>query len=477
MSLSPTSLVGQRAELTVASPGRRARQSSYFRRHWMAAAALLIVSALHAAPALAQGFIVVGNASVTEGNAGTRILSFPFNFQGGVSPANTVTGKLSVISLTGSSFNPATTGASCSAGVDFIGFNAVAFSVPPNTLNGSLMINVTICGDAVIEPNEHVAATVTEVVGAACTELCAAIGVILNDDGQPGITINNISTSEPIFATRTTAFTVSLSHASTLPVSVNFATRSGSASTKDFAAAAGVLQIPAGADFGTLSVTIKSDTLREIDETFFVDLSSPVNATISDGIGQATIRDTGLIIGNFNLSPSDVRTTAGDTVTYLLDWIVPDNLVWRNLKTLDLRLSHKGRTALWVRWDEASNEFSLCSQVKADGQRDDDNDDNDDDEGRNAKDASDAQRPVACAAGALPGSGMILASKYAIVNLRDVAVVGSGPTGSRVSLTLPLQLLRKASSRTYDVELAAADDLGNVDNFVRAGSLKLESSK
>ena len=41
----------------------------------------------------------------------------------------------------------------------------------------------------------------------------------------------------------------------------------------------------------TITVPVNGDVLDEADETFFVNLSSPVNATIADGQGVGTITD------------------------------------------------------------------------------------------------------------------------------------------------------------------------------------------
>jgi hypothetical protein len=39
----------------------------------------------------------------------------------------------------------------------------------------------------------------------------------------------------------------------------------------------------------TITVLVKGDTASEVDETFFVNLSAPVNATIATGKGTGTI--------------------------------------------------------------------------------------------------------------------------------------------------------------------------------------------
>ena len=49
--------------------------------------------------------------------------------------------------------------------------------------------------------------------------------------------------------------------------------------------------IPAGAVDAPLRITVFGDTVQEPDETFFVDLSEPVNAALGESRGVGTILD------------------------------------------------------------------------------------------------------------------------------------------------------------------------------------------
>lgn len=64
-----------------------------------------------------------------------------------------------------------------------------------------------------------------------------------------------------------------------------------SASCTTSSGVAGTLTIPALAPAGTIGVTVRCDSVVEPDETFFVDLSNPVNATLVDGRGQVLLVD------------------------------------------------------------------------------------------------------------------------------------------------------------------------------------------
>ena len=75
-------------------------------------------------------------------------------------------------------------------------------------------------------------------------------------------------------------------------MSVNYATANDSAiAPGDFAAATGTLNFAAGVTTQTVTVLVNGDLLDELNETFFVDLSSPSNATLGDGQGLGTITD------------------------------------------------------------------------------------------------------------------------------------------------------------------------------------------
>ena len=456
-------------------------------RRWAVAASLASVAAL--LPGLAQAQVpptlFIDDASVFEGNTGTRILRLPVRFVG--PQPNAVTGTVSVIGLSGASFNPATGGAACAAGIDFVQFTNVPFTIPPNTPNGTLSVNITICGDAAIEPNEQLFVSFSNVFGAQCFEgTCNALAALLNDDGPPAMSINNISVSEPVVrgAGRTASLTVSLAHPTAQAVSVTFTTRNGTALAAcigctpavifgDYNGKSGTLTIAANALSGTIDVTVLGDQIQENSQNFFVDLSAPVNATIADAAGQVTILDTTLSIGGFELSPDNATVQVEEQLAYSVHWTVPDNLVWRNLKSIDLRLRGGHGTALWVRWDESSNRFSLCQAPASAGKgrgADDDSDDDDDDQ---PVPAQRVKAQAVCAPGELPGSSAVLSTALARLHLADSTVTGSGPTGQAVTLKLVVSLLGKSAGHTYKLELAAADDFGNEDSFVRASKLSV----
>jgi hypothetical protein len=101
------------------------------------------------------------------------------------------------------------------------------------------------------------------------------------------ISINDVRINE---TASNATFTVTLSAASIGSITVNYSTTNGTATAgSDYTATTGTLTIPAGSTTGTINVPIINDTLVEPNETFTVNLATPVNATILDGQGIGTI--------------------------------------------------------------------------------------------------------------------------------------------------------------------------------------------
>ena len=158
----------------------------------------------------------------------------------------------------------------------------------------SVPLSIPVIGDTVLESNENFFVNLSNAVNASLAEN-QGVGTILNDDSTPGISMS-IGDAKVIEnscgGTPKTAFTVALSSASSQNVFVNYVTSNGTAfSSSDYIAASGTLTIPPGKTTGTINILARSDLIIEPDETFFVTLSSPVNAIIADGSAQAIIKD------------------------------------------------------------------------------------------------------------------------------------------------------------------------------------------
>ena len=91
------------------------------------------------------------------------------------------------------------------------------------------------------------------------------------------------------------AFTVSLDSASSTKVTVNYSTSDGTAlAGGDYVVASGTITFSPGQTSRTILVQTIDDTVSELTESFFVNLSNPVGATIADRAGTGTILDNDL---------------------------------------------------------------------------------------------------------------------------------------------------------------------------------------
>ena len=114
--------------------------------------------------------------------------------------------------------------------------------------------------------------------------------------GGPTLAIDDLTITEGNSGTSVATFNVLLSPASSQTVTVNYGTANNTASAgTDYVAAGGTLTFTPGQQSQPVSVTINGDTTAEPNETFNVNLSSAVNATIGDDQGVGTItNDDGL---------------------------------------------------------------------------------------------------------------------------------------------------------------------------------------
>jgi hypothetical protein len=132
--------------------------------------------------------------------------------------------------------------------------------------------------------------------------------------GEPSISINDVSIGEGDSGTKLANFTVTLSSASDLTVTVNFATANGTANSSDYQSTSGTVTFNPTQTSQTISVTLNADTAFEPDDTYFVNLSSAGNASIADNQGLGTIVNDDAQGGIFSFSQSTYSVGESDGV-------------------------------------------------------------------------------------------------------------------------------------------------------------------
>jgi len=143
---------------------------------------------------------------------------------------------------------------------------------------------------------------------------------ILDDDPPPSLWIDSVGVAEGEEGTSVATFTLSLSAPSGRVVGVTAATADGTATAgTDYAPRVWTVAIPPGEVGATLAVGIHGDRVWEEDETFFVNLSAPMNALLGGAQGVGTIQNDdapGFSVANLGVvEPVSGTRTAAFTVT------------------------------------------------------------------------------------------------------------------------------------------------------------------
>jgi predicted outer membrane repeat protein len=228
--------------------------------------------------------------SLIEGNSGTKPVTFTVTRSGGTGVASTVNYAIAGSAIDGADYNIINAAGATTA------MGTIAFAANETTKT----IAVDVLGDTAVEPDETITVTLSNPNLTAAPESSTittntATATIANDD-SPSISIDDVVVTEGNTGTASANFTVSLSAASSLPVTVNYATSDGTANTadSDYAAATGSLTFNAGDTTKTITVAVNGDSKFETDETFNVNLSTAVNATITKATGIGAIANDDL---------------------------------------------------------------------------------------------------------------------------------------------------------------------------------------
>jgi uncharacterized delta-60 repeat protein len=116
----------------------------------------------------------------------------------------------------------------------------------------------------------------------------SALG-LMRVQGQT-VSVDDVTVRVPPRGDTTARFTVSLATSSLETVTVKYATTDGSAvAGTDYDATSGTLTFSPGETAKPVEVTVKGSGAVEPDQSFFLTLSDPTNASILDGTGAATL--------------------------------------------------------------------------------------------------------------------------------------------------------------------------------------------
>ena len=245
-----------------------------------------------AAPSLS-----VSDASVTEGDSGTKTATFTLSLSHASVQTVTVTAD--------------TADGTATAGSDYVAVVGQLVTFNPGDLTKT--VSVTINGDTTFEGNETFFLNLSNATNAPILD-AQGLATITNDDLAPTITIDDVTLTEDDSGTQNATFTLTLSAASTITANVLVNTANGTATSgSDYTAIVNQLvTFNPGETTKTVTVVVNGDATFETDETFFVNLTSPTNATILDSQGVGTINNNDSMP---TISVDDVSVAEGNSGT------------------------------------------------------------------------------------------------------------------------------------------------------------------
>lgn len=221
--------------------------------------------------------IRVNDVTVPEGNAGSTGAVFTVSLD---APTN-ATVTVDYVTFNGTAVSPG----------DYQGLNGTVTFSPGQTTR---FVTVPVNGDTLPEGNETFILNLSNPVGALLVN-SQGVCTIVNDDAvtpTPSISINNVAVTEGNSGSSSATFTATLSAVSAQAVSVDASTANGSATAPvDYQTASAVLTFAPGVTTANFNVPINGDTTPEGNETFFVNLTNPVNASLATAQGTGTIND------------------------------------------------------------------------------------------------------------------------------------------------------------------------------------------
>ena len=189
----------------------------------------------------------------------------------------------------------AVSGTASGSGVDYT-LAGGTLSIPAGNSSGTITIG-SIVNDAIYEGDETVVLTLSNPSNASLGSQTTHSYTISDDEAVPSLSIADVTRTEGNTGSVQPAVTVTLSHASSTDITVDYGSSDGTATTadSDYSDTTGTLTFFAGDLTKTIDPVIFGDSSYETDESFTLTLTNPSGATISDGTGQVTItNDDGL---------------------------------------------------------------------------------------------------------------------------------------------------------------------------------------
>ena len=217
-----------------------------------------------------------------------------------------------------------TTNGTAEAGSDYSGADGVLNFAPGETAK---TITVNINNDSNVESDEFFTLNLGVVSGKAAGLVQVADGIgqaLIGHNDMPSLAAPVISVSNSVVGEGDgyVEFVVSLNAPGNSPVTVHYSTGSETASYNDFESTSGNLTFAPGVTTQTVRVSIINDLTVESIETFKLFLSAPVNGTIGQPAGTATIIDNDNIADSVHPANLTVRDVVVDEAAGTASFVV-----------------------------------------------------------------------------------------------------------------------------------------------------------
>jgi streptogramin lyase len=296
---------------------------------------------VHVVPAMA-----INDVTVTEGDTGSVSATF-------------------TVTLSATSIETVTVGYSAANGTATA---PADYSLKPGTLTfapGQMTKTITVAvrGDLLSEDTEYYFVNLNNAVNAGIVR-ARGVGTILDNDPLPSVSISDVTLPEGNSGTTAFLFTVTLSAPAGRLVTVQAVPANGTAiAPSDFNSKPGTVVFNPGQTSRQFMVGVRGDRTVEPDEFFFVNLGSPINATIGRGQGVGTI---------LNDDGSVARNLAGMTASHwpskILASIAPNNPKFENRGELSVQMvdgnaDHRGGSLLAP--STVSNSLHVVARTKS----------------------------------------------------------------------------------------------------------------
>jgi len=232
--------------------------------------------------------VSVNDIRSTEGNSGLKNFTFTISLSSAASKQVAVRWE--------------TKGGSGVVGGDYVGRNGTVYF---NAGETKKTVTIQVKSNTIKEPDETFYLNLLSATNATLADKQGA-ATIINDDGTSSgslgvgsgssggsladVRVSDVRSTEGNYGLKTFTFNLSLDSAASKQVAVRWETRGETGKVgKDYVGRNGTVYFNAGQTKKSVSIQVKSDKVKEADETFILKLLSATNATIADSIGRATI--------------------------------------------------------------------------------------------------------------------------------------------------------------------------------------------